>query len=185
MDSTFSYRGVGLTVLCCVGCNCSLNHFVYFADFTIFRCAAHNPERARRGAGGTSRGLPGERLVPCQHSMLFTVLRKEHRLNMFSHQATTLLIPIWDLCLIPGVPIWFQVFRKPWPGIMRGIYQNQERFQNTYFKKFPGFYVTGDGKFTSHDDMKRGYEGWLFSNNGTFHNVLSCHANLQSFIIFY
>ncbi|KAK3513689.1 hypothetical protein QTP70_028781 [Hemibagrus guttatus] len=37
------------------------------------------------------------------------------------------------------------VFQKPWPGIMRGIYQNQERFQNTYFKKFPGFYVTGDG----------------------------------------
>lgn len=39
----------------------------------------------------------------------------------------------------------YLVFRKPWPGIMRGIYQNQERFQNTYFKKFPGFYVTGDG----------------------------------------
>ncbi|XP_062843407.1 acyl-CoA synthetase short chain family member 2 like [Trichomycterus rosablanca] len=39
----------------------------------------------------------------------------------------------------------YLVFRKPWPGIMRGIYGNQERFQNTYFKKFPGFYVTGDG----------------------------------------
>uniref|UniRef100_A0A8K9UJZ4 Acetyl-coenzyme A synthetase n=1 Tax=Oncorhynchus mykiss TaxID=8022 RepID=A0A8K9UJZ4_ONCMY len=37
------------------------------------------------------------------------------------------------------------VFRRPWPGIMRTLYGNQERFENTYFKKFPGFYVTGDG----------------------------------------
>ncbi|GAA6079413.1 acyl-CoA synthetase short chain family member 2 like isoform X2, partial [Tachysurus ichikawai] len=36
----------------------------------------------------------------------------------------------------------YLVFWKPWPGIMRGIYQNQEQSQNTYFKKFPGFYVT-------------------------------------------
>ncbi|KAJ8272892.1 hypothetical protein GJAV_G00094670 [Gymnothorax javanicus] len=39
----------------------------------------------------------------------------------------------------------YLVFRKPWPGIMRTVYGNQERFENTYFKKFPGFYVTGDG----------------------------------------
>ncbi|XP_026873237.2 acyl-CoA synthetase short chain family member 2 like [Electrophorus electricus] len=39
----------------------------------------------------------------------------------------------------------YLVFRKPWPGIMRGIYGNQERFESTYFRKFPGFYVTGDG----------------------------------------
>lgn len=29
---------------------------------------------------------------------------------------------------------------------MRSVYGNHERFENTYFKKFPGFYVTGDGK---------------------------------------
>lgn len=29
---------------------------------------------------------------------------------------------------------------------MRTVYGNHERFENTYFKKFPGFYVTGDGK---------------------------------------
>uniref|UniRef100_A0A8K9XFX7 Acetyl-coenzyme A synthetase n=1 Tax=Oncorhynchus mykiss TaxID=8022 RepID=A0A8K9XFX7_ONCMY len=39
----------------------------------------------------------------------------------------------------------YLVFRRPWPGIMRTLYGNQERFENTYFKKFPGFYVTGDG----------------------------------------
>lgn len=84
-----------------------------------------------------------------------TLLLVPHFLNIFSHQAITLLNgvsntgvmeTVWGLLLIPGLIVWFQVFRKPWPGIMRGIYQNQERFQNTYFKKFPGFYVTGDGK---------------------------------------
>ncbi|KAA0718552.1 Acetyl-coenzyme A synthetase, cytoplasmic [Triplophysa tibetana] len=39
----------------------------------------------------------------------------------------------------------YLVFRKPWPGIMRGVYGNQELFENTYFRKFTGFYVTGDG----------------------------------------
>lgn len=29
---------------------------------------------------------------------------------------------------------------------MRTIYGNPERFQNTYFKEFPGYYVTGDGE---------------------------------------
>lgn len=42
--------------------------------------------------------------------------------------------------------VLLQVFRRPWPGIMRTVYRNHERFENTYFKKFPGFYVTGDGK---------------------------------------
>ncbi|KAJ8257347.1 hypothetical protein GJAV_G00184640 [Gymnothorax javanicus] len=39
----------------------------------------------------------------------------------------------------------YLVFKKPWPGIMRTVYGNQERFETTYFKKFPGYYVTGDG----------------------------------------
>eukprot|EP00067_Danio_rerio_P009559 NP_001264046.1 acetyl-coenzyme A synthetase, cytoplasmic [Danio rerio] len=39
----------------------------------------------------------------------------------------------------------YLVFRQPWPGIMRGVFGNQERFESTYFRKFPGFYVTGDG----------------------------------------
>uniref|UniRef100_A0A8C2I1M9 acetate--CoA ligase n=1 Tax=Cyprinus carpio TaxID=7962 RepID=A0A8C2I1M9_CYPCA len=33
----------------------------------------------------------------------------------------------------------------PWPGVMRTVYGNHERFETTYFKKFPGYYVTGDG----------------------------------------
>jgi len=39
-----------------------------------------------------------------------------------------------------------QVFKQPWPGIMRTLYGNHQQFETTYFKKFPGYYVTGDGK---------------------------------------
>uniref|UniRef100_A0A672MNQ3 acetate--CoA ligase n=1 Tax=Sinocyclocheilus grahami TaxID=75366 RepID=A0A672MNQ3_SINGR len=39
----------------------------------------------------------------------------------------------------------YLVFKQPWPGVMRTVYGNHERFETTYFKKFPGFYVTGDG----------------------------------------
>lgn len=41
---------------------------------------------------------------------------------------------------------YFQVFERPWPGMMRTVYGSQERYETTYFKKFPGFYCTGDGK---------------------------------------
>ncbi|TRY84019.1 hypothetical protein DNTS_013564 [Danionella cerebrum] len=37
------------------------------------------------------------------------------------------------------------VFKQPWPGVMRSVYGNHQRFETTYFKKFPGYYVTGDG----------------------------------------
>uniref|UniRef100_A0A4W4HSM6 Propionate--CoA ligase n=1 Tax=Electrophorus electricus TaxID=8005 RepID=A0A4W4HSM6_ELEEL len=39
----------------------------------------------------------------------------------------------------------YLVFKQPWPGVMRTVYGNHERFEATYFKKFPGYYVTGDG----------------------------------------
>lgn len=40
----------------------------------------------------------------------------------------------------------YLVFPQPWPGIMRTIFNNHERFEETYFSKFPGYYCTGDGK---------------------------------------
>jgi acetyl-CoA synthetase len=37
------------------------------------------------------------------------------------------------------------VVKRPWPGLMRGVYRNPERFKKTYFAQFPGLYTTGDG----------------------------------------
>jgi acetyl-CoA synthetase len=34
---------------------------------------------------------------------------------------------------------------EPWPGIMRTVYGQHERFKETYFSRVPGFYFTGDG----------------------------------------
>jgi acetyl-CoA synthetase len=37
------------------------------------------------------------------------------------------------------------VVRKPWPGMLRGVFRNPERYRSTYFERFPGMYESGDG----------------------------------------
>ncbi|WP_421902880.1 acetate--CoA ligase [Maridesulfovibrio sp.] len=39
----------------------------------------------------------------------------------------------------------FLVIRKPWPGMLRGVWGNKERFKQQYFEGFPGVYESGDG----------------------------------------
>ncbi|MFC2070052.1 acetate--CoA ligase [Chloroflexota bacterium] len=45
----------------------------------------------------------------------------------------------------------YLVIKKPWPGFMRTLYGNPERFKNTYFIKYPGVYDTGDGARVDQD----------------------------------
>uniref|UniRef100_A0A1A8J7N4 Acetyl-coenzyme A synthetase n=1 Tax=Nothobranchius kuhntae TaxID=321403 RepID=A0A1A8J7N4_NOTKU len=73
---------------------------------------------------------------------------------------------------LEGVAEGYLVFRKPWPGIMRTIYKNQERFENTYFKKFPGFYVTGDG-------CRRDKDGYYWIT-GRIDDMLNVSGHLMS-----
>jgi len=35
--------------------------------------------------------------------------------------------------------------KKPWPGMLRGIYGDPERFKETYWSKWDGYYFPGDG----------------------------------------
>ncbi len=37
------------------------------------------------------------------------------------------------------------VIKRPWPGQMRSIYGDHQRFAETYFKMYPGTYFSGDG----------------------------------------
>lgn len=37
------------------------------------------------------------------------------------------------------------VIKTAWPGIMRSVYGHHERFKETYFAMYPGYYTTGDG----------------------------------------
>jgi len=39
----------------------------------------------------------------------------------------------------------YLVIKEPWPGLMRKVYGDPERFKNTYFVQFPGVYTCGDG----------------------------------------
>ena len=40
---------------------------------------------------------------------------------------------------------------KPWPGIMRSIFQDHDRFTREYLKRFPGHYFTGDEAYKDVD----------------------------------
>src|SRR5678815_2018244 len=39
----------------------------------------------------------------------------------------------------------FLVISKPWPGMLRTIYRDDERYRTTYWSRFPGRYFAGDG----------------------------------------
>jgi len=41
--------------------------------------------------------------------------------------------------------------KRPWPGMMRGVWGDPKRFEDTYFIQFPGKYFTGDG--SERDDL--------------------------------
>ncbi len=39
----------------------------------------------------------------------------------------------------------FLVIKSPWPSMLRGIWKNDERYRETYWSKFDGIYLAGDG----------------------------------------
>jgi acetyl-CoA synthetase len=45
----------------------------------------------------------------------------------------------------------YLVIKKPWPGMMRTVHGQHERFKETYFVRFPGMYNTGDGARVDED----------------------------------
>jgi acetyl-CoA synthetase len=49
----------------------------------------------------------------------------------------------------------YLVLKRPWPGMLRGIYGDPERYRDTYWSRFPGMYFAGDG-------AKRDQDGYLW-----------------------
>ena len=39
----------------------------------------------------------------------------------------------------------FLILDKPWPGMLRGVWGEDERYKETYWSRFPGIYFAGDG----------------------------------------
>ncbi len=56
------------------------------------------------------------------------------------------------------------VISQPWPGMAKTIYNNPERFFDTYFKDYPGYYLAGD-------EAKRDEDGYFWVL-GRFDDVL-------------
>lgn len=67
---------------------------------------------------------------------------------------------------LEGVAEGYIAFKQPWPGIMRTVFGNHERFEKTYFSRFPGYYMSGDG-------AKRDADGdiWI---TGRIDDMLNC-----------
>jgi acetyl-CoA synthetase len=74
--------------------------------------------------------------------------------------------------VIEGEGEGYLVFKQPWPGMMRTVFRNHERFQMTYFKKFPGYYTTGDG-------ARRDADGYIWIT-GRIDDMLNVSGHLLS-----
>jgi acetyl-CoA synthetase len=60
----------------------------------------------------------------------------------------------------------YLVITEPWPGMLRGIYGDDERYKETYWSRFPGRYFAGDG-------AKRDQDGdiWLLGRVDDVMNI--------------
>jgi acetyl-CoA synthetase len=69
-----------------------------------------------------------------------------------------------DEVAIPGGG--YLVLDRPWPGMLRGIWGDEQRYRDTYWSRFPGRYFAGDG-------AKRDADGyfWLLGRVDDVMNV--------------
>ncbi|HEY6671745.1 MAG TPA: acetate--CoA ligase [Solirubrobacterales bacterium] len=77
----------------------------------------------------------------------------------------------------------YLVFRRPWPGILRTLYREEERFKETYYSKFGGHYYVGDAARKDED----GYF-WILGRADDAVNVsghLLSTAEVESAVVSY
>lgn len=60
-----------------------------------------------------------------------------------------------DGSILEGTGGGYLVLSRPWPGMLRGIFNDPKRFVDQYWTRFPGYYFTGDG-------AKRDEDGYLW-----------------------
>lgn len=74
--------------------------------------------------------------------------------------------------VIEGPGEGYLVFSRPWPSLMRTIYGDHSRFETTYFTKFPGYFLTGDG-------ARRDGDGYIWIT-GRVDDMLNVSGHLLS-----
>ncbi|MDA8305582.1 MAG: AMP-binding protein, partial [Deltaproteobacteria bacterium] len=47
--------------------------------------------------------------------------------------------------MIEGPGEGYLIIKDSWPGMLRTVYGDHDRFKQTYFSNYPGYYFTGDG----------------------------------------
>lgn len=73
---------------------------------------------------------------------------------------------------IEGAGEGYLVFDRPWPGMMRDLFNDHGRYEQTYFSKFNGYYCTGDG-------ARRDDDGYLWIT-GRIDDMLNVSGHLMS-----
>ena len=73
--------------------------------------------------------------------------------------SATLPIPGIDMTIVDenGKPVdknvkGYLVIKKPWPGMLMTLWNDDKKYQDTYWNKFPGFYFAGDYALSDMDD---------------------------------
>ncbi len=59
--------------------------------------------------------------------------------------VTPAIVDATDGHVLEGACEGALVITQPWPAMMRSVYGDHQRFVDTYFKQYPGYYFTGDG----------------------------------------
>jgi acetyl-CoA synthetase len=51
----------------------------------------------------------------------------------------------------PGEGAGYLVIKNPWPAMLRGLYNDDDRYRDVYWTRFPGVYFAGDGARVDED----------------------------------
>lgn len=77
-----------------------------------------------------------------------------------------------DGTVLDGEGEGYLVFDRPWPGMMRDLFGDHERYEQVYFSRFNGYYCTGDG-------ARRDADGYLWIT-GRIDDMLNVSGHLMS-----
>lgn len=87
---------------------------------------------------------PGSATLPF-FGVVPALLDTEGRHLEVGNEREITCVRTWIVKSIQGPSEGNMCFSRPWPGMMRTVWGDHDRFVSTYFKAFPGHYFTGDG----------------------------------------
>jgi acetyl-CoA synthetase len=100
------------------------------------RCSIVNYSGGTEISGGILSSFPGLPLQPCSfHGPIPGMV-----VDIVDQEGSSVKQEVGEL-----------VIRQAWPGMTRGFWQNPDRYENTYWSRFPDTWVHGDWARTNED----------------------------------